>query len=209
MRVLLLNSSPHGNASHGYRLAKEMFAALQQTSESNMQDLKLIERDLVAEPLPIIDQKYAAAITSKTPIADAFDWSERLICEIEQTDMLMIATPMHNFTVPASLKLWIDHVLRIHRTFTPTPAGKIGLMQDRPTFVIVGSGGFHAGERARQPDFLTPYVRYALGSIGIKNVKFILLEGLVFGDAAVEEAVAAARREMMVEIPFNAVQVVA
>lgn len=69
----------------------------------------------------------------------------------------------------------------------------------------MGSGGFHAGERTRQPDFLTPYLRYALGSIGITNVKFILLQGLVFGDEVVAEAVANARREMALEVPFNTV----
>jgi FMN-dependent NADH-azoreductase len=81
--------------------------------------------------------------------------------------MLFIVTPMHNFTVPASLKLWLDHVIRINRSFHSTPQGKVGLMKDIPTFVLVSSGGFHVGERARQLDFLTPYLRYALASIGI------------------------------------------
>jgi FMN-dependent NADH-azoreductase len=82
--------------------------------------------------------------------------SEQLIREIETTDALIINTPKHNFTVPAALKLWIDYVPRIHRTFTATPEGRIGLMRDRRAFMIVGSGEFHSGERARQPDVLAP-----------------------------------------------------
>jgi FMN-dependent NADH-azoreductase len=103
---------------------------------------------------------------------------------------------MHNFTVPAALKLWIDYVLRIHRTFAATPEGKVGLMRDRPAFVIVGSGGFHCGEHARQRDFLTPYLRYALGSIGLQSLHFLLLQGLVRGDEAVNEALQCARDEI-------------
>lgn len=196
MRTLLLNSSPHGEASHAYCLAREMIARL---------DTQIIERDLVADPLPPIGRGYAAAVTSGSSQDEAFDWSERVIREVEDTDVLIIATPMHNFTVPAALKLWIDHVLRINRTFTSTPDGKVGLMQDRPTFVLVGSGGFHNGERARQPDFLTPYLRYALESIGIRSVHFVLLQGLVGGDVAVSKAVLEARNALLAHAPFNTV----
>jgi FMN-dependent NADH-azoreductase len=109
---------------------------------------------------------------------------------------------MHNFTVPAALKLWIDYTLRIHRTFASTPEGKVGLMRDRPSMVIVGSGGVHSGERARQPDFLTPYLRYALGSIGIQSVQFLLLQGLVMGEATVAEALDAARAQLTGDAVF-------
>ncbi|GGI54893.1 FMN-dependent NADH-azoreductase [Oxalicibacterium solurbis] len=190
-KILLLNSGPHSDASHGYKLAIETIAAAQ------IDNVRIVERDLVQSPIPPIGRDYAMAITSHTPHdAKEFDWSERLIVELEQSDMLFIVTPMHNFTVPASLKLWLDHVIRINRSFNSTPQGKIGLMQDRPTFVLVSSGGFHVGERAKQLDFLTPYLRYALASIGIKDVHFFPLEGLVFGPEAVSKTVEEARLQL-------------
>jgi FMN-dependent NADH-azoreductase len=75
-------------------------------------------------------------------------------------------------------------------------------MRDRPSIVIVGSGGVHSGERARQPDFLTPYLRYALGSIGIQSVQFLLLQGLVMGEATVAEALDAARAQLTGDAVF-------
>ena len=95
---------------------------------------------------------------------------------------------MHNFTVPAALKLWIDYVLRIHRSFAATPEGKVGLLQDRPTLVLVSAGGFYQGVRARQPDFLTVYLRHVLSTLGITEVAFVHLQGLAHGDAAVQAA---------------------
>ncbi|HEY4074049.1 MAG TPA: NAD(P)H-dependent oxidoreductase [Herbaspirillum sp.] len=188
-RILLLNSGPHSEASHGYRLATEAIAA------AGIDDARITERDLVKSPISPISRDYATALTSNAANdAEEFDWSERLIAELEQHDMLFIVTPMHNFTIPAALKLWIDHVIRINRSFNSTPQGKIGLMKDRPTFVLVSSGGFHAGERAKQADFLTPYLRYALASIGISDVHFFLLQGLAFGPEAVTQAVQEARR---------------
>ena len=124
-RILLLNSGPHSDASHGYQLAREAIAA------SGLTDVQITERDLVQSPIPPIGRDYALAVTSHTPHdAEEFNWSERLIVELEQNDMLFIVTPMHNFTVPAALKLWIDHVIRINRSFNATPQGKVGLMKD-------------------------------------------------------------------------------
>ena len=191
MKTLFVNASPHGEASHGYGLALEMIRTLGKSTHA-----AVVERDLASQPLPPITQGYAQAITSHEPDVSRFDVSEPLIREIEMTDALIINTPMHNFTIPAALKLWIDYVVRVHRTFAVTPEGKVGLMRDRPTFVIVASGGFHSGEHAWQSDFLTPYLRYALGSIGLKNQHFILLQGLTRGDEAVTDALRSAREEI-------------
>lgn len=187
-RILLLNSGPHSEASHGYRLAKELIAA------SGISDAQITERDLVRTPIPPIGREYALAVTSHASSdTTEFTWSEKLIVELEQHDMLFIITPMHNFTVPAALKLWIDHVIRINRSFHSTPQGKVGLMQDRPTFVVVSSGAMHVGARAKQVDFLTPYLSYALASIGINDVHFFPLQGLAFGAEAIALAVDEAR----------------
>ncbi|NKI69397.1 FMN-dependent NADH-azoreductase [Collimonas pratensis] len=196
-RILLLNCGPHSDASHGYRLAMETIAA------SGIDNPQITERDLVKSPLPHIGRDYAMAITSQAPAdAQVFDWSERLIVELEQHDMLFIVTPMHNFTIPAALKLWLDHVIRISRSFQATPQGKAGLIKDRPTFILVSSGGFFAGERAKQADFLTPYLRYALASIGIGDVHFFPLQGLVFGSEAVAQAVHEARQQLAAKLPL-------
>ncbi|ABR90217.1 acyl carrier protein phosphodiesterase [Janthinobacterium sp. Marseille] len=190
-RILLLNCGPHSDASHGYRLARETLAA------AGITDAHITERDLLQAPLPPIGRDYALAITSNAAHdADELQQSEQLIVELEQHDVLFIVTPMHNFTIPAALKLWLDHVIRIHRSFAATPQGKVGLMKDRPTFVLVSSGGFFAGERAKQEDFLTPYLRYALASIGISDIHFFPLQGLVFGPEAVAQAISEVRLPM-------------
>ena len=77
---------------------------------------------------------------------------------------------MHNYTVPATLKAWLDQVVRFGRAFESTPDGKIGKLRDRPTWIVVSSGGYITGERARQPDFLTGYMSAILATIGIRDV---------------------------------------
>ncbi|KTC62963.1 FMN-dependent NADH-azoreductase [Pseudomonas fluorescens ABAC62] len=198
--VLLINASPYGQVSHANQLALELVASLRQ----RYPNLELVERDLGANPLPPLGRDYAHALTTTTPFdAPLFEVSEGLIRELERSDVLLIATPLHNFTLAAALKLWIDYVLRIHRTFNSSPEGKFGLLRDRPVHVLVGSGGFHQGERARQPDFLTPYLRHVLNTLGLFDVQFTYLQGLVFGEEAVRATVEEARTALSKTPLFN------
>ncbi|KAG1287002.1 hypothetical protein G6F64_014156 [Rhizopus arrhizus] len=95
---------------------------------------------------------------------------------------------MHNFTVPSSLKVWIDHVVRVRSTFRITAEGKIGNLPDRPVYVAISSGGEFSGGAARQPDFLTPYLKHVLGTIGLHSVSFFSVEGTARGEAALQTA---------------------
>jgi FMN-dependent NADH-azoreductase len=187
--VLLLNASPAGAASRGFALADEAVANLRW----NDGNIAVVSRDLTAEPLAPVSFDYASAIVGGQPFdAPAFDQSERLIREIEASDYLVIATPMHNFTVPAALKLWIDNVLRHSRSFAPSPEGKLGLLGDRPVLVIVSSGDRVMGDSVRQPDHLTGYLTDVLATLGMTDVRFVYLEGVMRPDLT-EQVMAAGR----------------
>lgn len=176
-RILRIDCSPRGAISHSRRLADEMMEELARHGGD------IVRRDLARDPPPIVDAAFAAAMmvhqTAKSARGvAALQPSERLIGELEACDLLVLSTPMHNFTVPALLKAWIDQVVRFGRTFRSTPEGKIGLLANRPTFVLVASGGYIIGARARQPDFLTPYLTAILGTIGIHDVNFVHIDGM-------------------------------
>lgn len=192
-RILMLHCSPHGRQSRASALAQELVERLRQRHPA----AQLLERELAGEPLPALTADYAGALVALAPNDDpALGVSERLIQELESSDCLVIATPMHNFSVPAALKLWIDYVLRIGRSFAATEAGKVGLLADRPTFVVVSAGGVYRGEQARQPDFLTSYLRHVLSTIGIHDLEFIHLQGLVRGQEHAESMLAQAREQL-------------
>ncbi|WP_256432947.1 NAD(P)H-dependent oxidoreductase [Martelella soudanensis] len=133
--------------------------------------MDVIERDLAPADFGRVTPDYARAIISRAGHdSPAFFQSERLIRELEQTDALIISTPMHNYTVPANLKLWIDLVLRAGRSFGFRNGRKVGLLGDRPTVVIAASGGT-VTSKATQPDHLTGYLADVLGTIGITNLR--------------------------------------
>jgi FMN-dependent NADH-azoreductase len=102
-------------------------------------------RDFAAVPLPHAAPDYATTLSSPAtlaaPLKGSLDLSEMLIQEVEAADVIVIGTPMHNLTVPSVLKAWIDQILRAGRTFKSTPAGKVGMLRDRPVFIGIASGG--------------------------------------------------------------------
>ena len=191
MNILHVSCSPRGRASESHRLSQEVIAHLLKSRPA----AKVVERLLGEGALLRIDEDYALSQQSSADASKAGTaaTSEELIKELEQSDCLVIATPMHNYTVPAALKLWIDHVARVRRTFDVGPNGKVGLLCDRPVFVAVASGGRFSGEGSRQPDFLTPYLKAILGMIGLRDVSFFCVEGVASGPAAVAGARAQAR----------------
>ncbi|CAB3966624.1 MULTISPECIES: FMN-dependent NADH-azoreductase [Burkholderia] len=181
--LLFVDASPHGSHSLGARIARDAIAQWQAARPH----ARVVSRSLGEPGLPSISADYAHALVARQPNSDpALACSEQLIAEVEHSDGMLISTPMHNFTVPAALKQWIDYVLRIGRTFTSTPEGKVGLLADRPVLVLVRSGGICTGAAARQPDFLTPYLKQVLAVIGISTVEFIYLEGVAPDDAAID-----------------------
>ena len=192
--ILRIDCSPRGAEAHSWRMADE----LQQRLETAWPRAGTMRRLLAEAPPPFIDAPFARSMGLHTSAESArtvpaLAASETLIGELEQSAALLIATPVHNYTVPAPLKAWIDQVVRFGRTFTSTPQGKVGRLADRPTFVIASSGGFFTGEHGRQPDFLTPYLTAILATIGITSVTFIPMEGLTRGEEPMARAYATAR----------------
>jgi FMN-dependent NADH-azoreductase len=185
MNILHIDCSPRPE-SHSRQLSAAIVRKLLEVASA----ASISRRDFGTDPLPHAAPDYTTALSTPATLAaprrGALDLSEALIQEVEAADVVVIGTPMHNLTVPSVLKAWIDQILRAGRTFMSTPSGKVGMLRDRPVFIGIASGGVFTGERANQPDFLTPYLSVVLGSIGLKTLQFLPLQATAFlsGDQA-------------------------
>ena len=201
MNILHIDCSPRAE-SHSRQLSAAIVDKLLEVAPG----ARIIRRDLGAVPLPHATADYATTLSSPAtllaPLAGALDLAETLIGEVEAADVVVIGTPMHNLTIPSVLKAWIDQILRVGRTMMVTPAGKVGMLADRPVFIGIASGGVFSGERANQPDFLMPYLSEVLGSIGLKSVQFLPVQATAFLDG---EAAAEARKKALAAIDLSLV----
>lgn len=190
MKILHVSCSPRGQFSESHKLSTQIIDFLLKSKSTAL----VMDRFVGGGALSPMDEGHAFALGASQPshaelsLAGSLAQSEELIRELESADVVVIGTPMHNFTVPAGLKAWIDHIVRVRRTFNTTAEGRMGMLHDRPVFIAVSSGGTYSGARARQPDFLTSYLKAVLGMIGLHDIHFFSIEGTAFGPEALIEA---------------------
>ena len=100
--------------------------------------------------------------------------SETFIAELVAADEYVFGVPMHNFGVPASLKLWIDQIVRAGRTFAYLDGGPKGLLDGKKATVITASGGnYDEGTAMASLNHVMPYLRTVFGFVGVTDVTFI------------------------------------
>jgi len=117
--ILIVESSPRGTESASRKLTDKLRARLMMQYPA----ATIIERDLVEDKLPQLDQPTLNAISTKGPVEaeslrEAAYLSNLLVDELMMSDLLVIACPMWNFGIPPSLKAWIDYVVRPARPST-------------------------------------------------------------------------------------------
>jgi FMN-dependent NADH-azoreductase len=189
--LLVVESSPR-SASVSASVAKEYVTEWQRKNPSGT----VVRRNVANEPVPFVTEEWVVAVY--TPAENRTEEqkkllavSDKLIGELESADTVVIAVPMHNFSISAHLKTWIDQVVRVGRTFSYTAQGPKGLLaENKKVIVILARGGAYAGESpVAFLDHQEPYLRTILGFIGLKNVQFAHAENQGSGGEAAQQGV--------------------
>jgi FMN-dependent NADH-azoreductase len=172
--LLHIDSSPLGEASISRRLSEEFVARWQHTNS----DGAIIRRDLCASPLPMITAEWIR--TAFVPEAsrtshqrELLSLSDALIDELLAADEYVIGVPMHNFTVASALRLWIDLIVRVGKTFAYVDGVPTGLLKNKKASFVVSTGGVYApGTPMASCNFVEPYLRTIFAFIGVTDTRF-------------------------------------
>ena len=160
----------------------------------------LVVRDVAAaEPVPHLDGERFGAFITKAEERSAAQhtvvaYSDTLIKELQQADVIVLGLPMYNFGVPSQLKAYFDHIARAGVTFKYTDKGPVGLLTGKKAYVFAARGGVYAGTPL---DTQTGYVRDFLRFIGISDVNFVYAEGLALSPQSKEAGLAKAVAEIV------------
>ena len=178
-KLLHLACSPRADSESaaGARIFLDQFRRVRPDWDIDLMDLW---RDHLPEFTgEILDAKYARLNGKAFTDAqrDGFAEAERIAIRLSLADRVLISTPMWNFSIPYKLKQWLDVIIQPGLTFRFDAAqGYLPLLKDRPTLVILASGGdFVTGMNRGRVDMATPYLREALRFVGISNVRFVPL----------------------------------
>ena len=165
-KVLLVAASALGNDSTSLKIGHDVIGVLNETEVKT--------RDL-SQGLETINQAWVSAnFTEQAARSEAQNLilanSDELIAELLWADVLVIASPIYNFSVPSALKAWIDQVCRAGLTFNYTENGPVGLLSGKRAILAISSGGVPVDSAV---DFATPYLRQVLNFIGISDIQTV------------------------------------
>ncbi len=172
------------------RLTGSTSRDLSQRIVDKLQPDTIVRRDLTSA-LPQIDEDWVNA--NFTPAdqrsqeqKDRLALSDQLVQELLAADTIVIGAPIYNFSVPASLKAWVDLVARAGLTFKYTENGPQGLLEGKRAILAVASGGTKVGSEIV---FGSGYLKDIMGFIGITDVEIVAADQLmVDADAALAAA---------------------
>lgn len=163
--LLHIDSSVFSTEASASRAVTETF---RKHWEEQHPDGTVIYRDLAAEPVPHLSaQAHVAGFvppSAHSPEqAAAFAERVKLIEELERADAVLIGAPMYNYTIPSTLKAWLDNVILFGRTAGETPSAK-----GTPVTVVASRGGSYAPGTPREgyeyvQNYLTAVLADALG----------------------------------------------
>ena len=190
--LLQINSSLFGDNGNSSVLTQEFVQRWKAQNPTG----DVIVRDFAKEDVPHLDAARVQALFSsaegRTEAQQAvLDYSDKIIGEIEAADVIVIGVPLYNFGVPSTLKAYFDHIARAGVTFKYTETGPVGLLNNKPVYIIATRGGIHKGQPSdTQSQFLTNFLSF----VGLKDVRFIYAEGLNMGQK--DQAFAVAKTEI-------------
>ncbi len=192
MNILHIDASASDAAtSHSRRLSAELVDRLKAANPG----ASVAYRDVAVDRLPHVDttirqawlpegEKDAALVATATR-------SKALVDELKDADVVVIGSPMYNFTVPSTLKAWIDHVAIAGQTFQYTPNGPEGLLTAK-AYLALSSGGVYSQGPFTSAEHLATYLTAILGFLGIRDVEVVRAEGVAYGPEKDKAAMASA-----------------
>lgn len=197
-KVLHLDTSIQTNNSVSRRLS----AAVVEKLKAADKHLEIAYRDLAAAPLPHLTMPVFAAFVQGAAVsdlspeqqADAAE-SKKALDEFLAADTIVIGVAFYNYSVPSTLRSWIDRVVVAGKTFSYGPTGPKGLAGSKRVILTFARGGIFAdGTPNAQHEHGETYLRSILSLVGITNFEVVIAEGLAisleYRDTAVQGAVA-------------------
>ncbi|QSX77782.1 FMN-dependent NADH-azoreductase [Agrilutibacter solisilvae] len=181
MKLLHLDSAATGSQS----VTRELSASIVARWREAVPGLNVTYRDLDAQPLPHLN----SVVLAKADPAVAAE-SEATLQQFLDSDVIVVGAPMYNFSVPSTLKAWIDRVAVAGRTFRYTEKGPEGLAKGKTLVIASGRGGLYGDNSPA--DFQEAYLRQVFGFLGVDDVRLVRAEGVAYSPQHRSDALAQA-----------------
>lgn len=187
-KVLVINASARLVNSQSRKLTEVFVDGWKGVHDNS----KITFRELGNEHVPHIDEEWVSA-ASKQPAArtekenSILKTSNIYIAELREADIIVLGSPMYNWSIPSTLKAFIDQVLRVNETFKVNAVDVqnpyTGLLQNKTLYLLLSRGGqgYEKGEPNEHLNFQSTYLRTVFGMMGFETIHVIAINGASLG----------------------------
>ncbi|MBF4506995.1 NAD(P)H-dependent oxidoreductase [Flavobacterium sp. JLP] len=178
--ILHLMSSIQGNQSYSIKLGQLIVEKIQKKYPgSTVEELNLAENEIPHLNPDSLRSLFSPPNLLNEEQKESIRFSDDLLKQLFNADIIVIGAPLYNFTIPSTLKAWIDHITRPGVTFGYGEDGRpIGMVRDKKVYVAMTSGGVYSEGPGKANDFVVPYLQAFLGFLGMSDLIAIRAEGL-------------------------------
>ncbi len=190
MKTLIVQYIPRGERSHTLKVLK----AFEEEIKGDVERLDLLESPadvFTADRIAAYIGRDYLGETQTVETTEQLAGMDKFIEQLKSADVVVLATPMHNFSLPALVKAWFDAVMLKNHTWDIGPEGYRGLLQGKKAIVINASGGIYEGDMAAL-DHLQPLAQFEFTFMGFSDVRGISAAGMNMPDVDKAEVVSKA-----------------
>lgn len=202
-KLLIINASARTLRSH----SRELTGVFVEQWKKRFPASNIIFRELGNAEVPHMTEKWISAALKPKESRTGEDLhiletSDTFVSELKEADVIVIGSPMYNWSIPSPLKAYIDQVMRVNETFRPNRADKqnpyTGLLQNKTLVLLLsrGSVGYAPGEANEHMNFQDNYLKTVFGVMGISDVHLIAIEGASAPSEELVKSIACARNEI-------------
>ncbi|RNA67094.1 FMN-dependent NADH-azoreductase [Alteribacter keqinensis] len=179
--VLFIKANPR---PYEQSVSVQLYHTFLENYRKSHPDDQITELDLFEENLPYYDLdkingmfKRAKGMELTESEIEATETVSRYLNQFLDADKIVFAFPLWNFTVPAALHTYLDYLAQAGETFSYTPDGPVGLLDDKKAVILNARGGVYSEGPAQSVEMAVNYVQNMLGFWGIQDISTVVVEG--------------------------------
>ncbi|WP_114940772.1 FMN-dependent NADH-azoreductase [Mucilaginibacter endophyticus] len=193
--LLIINASPRIERS----VTRSMTKFFVDTWIKTNPDHTIYRREVGREPIPHVSELWISAAFKPSELrteaeVDVLKVSDQYVAEIKAADVIVLGTPMFNWSIPSALKAYLDQVIRANETVKMRPDDPQnpyrGLLRDKKVYLLFsrGNAGYEQGEYFAHMNFQTEYLKTVFKIMGLTDIQEVALNGSAFDPGVYEQS---------------------
>lgn len=157
-----------------------------ETFMENLEGVNVSTFDVFEEDMPYFGQDLFNAFGKMSSGEELTDIEQRIVAAkqkakdaLSAADIVVLAFPLWNLTIPAKLQTFVDYVYEAGFTFKYDENGQaVQLMKDKKAIILSARGGSYSSPEAAPMEMAATYVKNVFGGVfGMEIIDEVIIEG--------------------------------